>query len=152
MGQEVQKIEGISPEMLWTFMVVLVGLAALFILGYKVVEIFRKEHERKVERQQLNGQDITDKIADKVMEKLQPALDEKFDEIDKKLAADKETLTAHTTKLNDHEARITRLEGGNRAMCQGMLALLEANPELVTAQRAMKNYLINGTYNEEDWK
>lgn len=151
MGQEVQKIEGISPEMLWTFMVVLVGLAALFVLGYKVVEIFRKEHERKVERQQLNGQDITDKIADKVMEKLQPALDEKFDEIDKKLAADKETLTAHTTKLNDHEARITRLEGGNRALCHGMLALLERDPSLTKAQNAMKNYLIDGIYKEDAW-
>lgn len=147
-----QKIEGISPEMLWTFMVVLVGLAALFILGYKVVEIFRKEHERKVERQQLNGQDITDKIADKVMEKLQPALDEKFDEIDKKLAADKETLTAHTTKLNDHEARITRLEGGNRALCHGMLALLERDPSLTKAQNAMKNYLIDGIYKEDAWQ
>lgn len=144
---EVQKIEGISPDMLWTFMVVLVGLAALFILGYKVVEIIRKEKERR----QITGQDITDKIADKVMEKLQPKLDEKFDEIDKKLAADKETLTMHTSQLNDHESRIGRLEGGNRALCQGMLALLEANPDLKTAQKAMKNYLINGTYNEEDW-
>lgn len=146
-----QKIEGISPEMLWTFMVVLVGLAALFILGYKVVEIFRKEHERKVAKQQLSGTDITDKIADKVMEKLQPALDEKFDEIDKKLAADKETLTAHTTQLNDHEARVTRLEGGNRALCHGMLALLERDPSLTKAQNAMKNYLIDGIYKEDAW-
>ena len=34
--QEVQKIEGISPQMLWTFLIVLVGLATLFILGHKV--------------------------------------------------------------------------------------------------------------------
>lgn len=51
------KIEGISPSMLWTFCVVLVGLMALVVLVYKVIEIMRKEHERKVQRQQLSGGD-----------------------------------------------------------------------------------------------
>lgn len=149
--QSIPKVEGISPEMLWTFVVVLVGLAALFVLGYKVVEILRKEHDRRVERQQLTGQDITDRIADKVIEKIQPVLDEKFDDFDKRLTADRETLTMHTTQLNDHESRVGQLEGGNKALCHGMLALLEQSPALVNAQKAMKNYLIDGTYRESDW-
>ena len=161
--RQVEKIEGISPEMLWTFLIVLVGLATLFLLGYKVIEVLRKEHERKVQRQQLDGQDITDQIANKVMEKLTPQIDEKFDsfeqkfnekfdDIDRKLSSDKETLTSHTTQLNDHESRVSKLEGGDKSLCQGMLALLEQNPSLTKQTHAMQNYLITGTYREEDWQ
>jgi len=152
------KIEGISPEMLWTFLVVLVGLAALFVLGHKVVEILRKEHERKVQRQALNGQDITDQIADKVMEKLQRSLDEKFEEIDRKLAADKATLDMHTTQLNAQKDRVDRLDDDSRALCHGVFALLshEINgnsvDKLKKAHDAMRDYLIDGKYREEDWK
>lgn len=151
MEQQLPKIEGISPEMLWTFMVVLVGLAALVVLFYKVVEIYRKEKEHREKKRQLNGQDITDQIANKVMDRLQPELDKKFEEIDKKLAADKETLISHTSQLNAFEGRVSKLEHGNRALCHGILALLEKDPGLGTAQRAMKNYLIDGVYREDDW-
>jgi len=161
--RQVQTIEGISPEMLWTFLIVLVGLATLFLLGHKVIEVLRKEHERKVQRQQLDGQDITDQIANKVMEKLTPQIDEKFDsfeqkfnekfdDIDRKLSADKETLTSHTTQLNDHESRVGKLEGGNKALCQGMLALLKQSEATSKTEKAMENYLITGEYNKEDWQ
>lgn len=163
--QQVQKIEGISPEMLWTFMIVLVGLATLLILGYKVVEIFRKEHERK----QLNDQDITDKIAEKVTEKVNCQIDEKFDsfekkidkkfeDIDKKLAADKETLESHTAQLNAEKTRVDRLDNDSKALCHGVFALLafqvngQKTDKILKTEEAMKNYLIDGKYNEEDWK
>lgn len=159
MAEQVQKIEGISPGMLWTFMVVLVGLMALVVLGDKVMDVYRNAKKRRKDRNQLEGQDITDKIADKVIEKLTPTLDERFEEIsknfediDKKLAADKALLESHTTQLNDHEGRVSKLEGGNLALCHGMLALLEKDPTLTKEQRAMKNFLIDGKYNEEDWK
>lgn len=152
MEENLPKIEGISPSMLWNFMVVLVGLAALVVLAYKVVEIVRKEIERKEKRRQLNGQDITDQIANKVMERLQPELDKKFDEIDRKLAADKDTLISHTHQLNAFEDRVSKLENGNKALCHGILALLERDSTLTKAQTAMKNYLIDGVYDEGDWK
>lgn len=156
--QQVQKIEGISPDMLWTFVVVLVGLAALFVLGYKVVEILRKEHERKAQKKKLDDKDITEEIADKVMEKLQPQLDKKFDEIDKRLTADNETLRMHTSQLNAQKERVDRLDTDSKALCHGVFALLshEVNgnsvDRLTKAQKAMQNYLIDGKYNEEDWK
>ena len=167
--QQVQKIEGISPEMLWTFMIVLVGLAALLILGYKVVEIFRKEHERKVAQRQLSDQDITDKIAEKVTEKVNSQIDEKFnnfekkidkkfEDIDKKLAADKETLESHTAQLNAEKARVDRLDNDSKALCHGVFALLafqvngQKTDKILKTEEAMKNYLIDGKYNEEDWK
>ena len=152
MEDKLPKIEGISPDMLWTFMVVLVGIATLVVLGDKVVDIFRKAHERKEQKRKLNGQDITDQIASKVMEKLQPELDKRFDEIDRKLASDKDLLASHTHQLNDHETRVSRLENGNKALCHGILALLERDPALSKAQNAMKNYLIDGKYDEGDWK
>lgn len=152
MEKELPKIEGISPEMLWNFMVVLVGLAALVVLIYKVVEIFRKEHDRRTQRQQLNGQDITDRIANKVMEKLQPELDKKFAEIDRRFAADKENIDLHTRQLNAFENRVNRLENGNKALCHGMLALLEKDSAPKNVQTAMRNYLIDGEYRESDWQ
>ena len=162
---ETPKIEGISPDMLWTFCVVLVGLLALVVLVYKVVEIVRKEQERKADKQQMNGDDITDRIADKVMEKLTPQLDEKFGEINKhfesidtKLANDKETIEMHTRQLNASEDRVKKLEDGNKALCHGIFALLgheidgNGNDVLRLTQKAMKNYLIDGVYKEADWQ
>ena len=159
----VLKIEGISPDMLWVFCFVLVGLMALIVLGYKVIEIFRKEHDRKAQREKLNGTDITEQIADKVTAKvneqidkrfadLEESINKRFGEIDTKLSSDKETLRSHTTQLNDHESRVSKLEGGSQSLCQGMLALLEADPAQAKAAHAMKNYLINGRYNEKDWE
>ena len=162
---EQPKIEGISPDMLWTFCVVLVGLMALVVLVYKVIEIARKEHERKVNRQQMNGEDITDRIADKVMEKLSSQLDEKFEEInrkfesvDTKLANDKETIEMHTRQLNANEDRVKKLEDGNKALCHGIFALLGHEIDgnsvdgLKHTQKAMKNYLIDGVYKESEWQ
>lgn len=150
--QEALKIEGISPGMLWTFLVVLVGLMAIVVLGDKVMDVYRNAKKRKAEREQLQGTDVTDRIADKVMEKLEPKLNEKFDEIDRKLAADKETIESHTVRLNDHEGRVSKLEGGNMALCHGMLALLKRDPTLVKEQKAMENYLIDGKYKKGDWE
>jgi len=153
--KEIQKIEGISPEMLWTFLIVLVGLATLFILWHKVVEILRKEHERKEQKRQLAGTDITDQIATKVMEKLQPELDKRFTDIDRKLAADKEAIDMHTRQLNAHEDRVKKLEEGNKALCHGIFALLNHEvtgnsvDKLKKAESGMKNYLIDGVYTEE---
>ena len=160
--QVLPTVEGLTPAILWYTLVGLVGLAALFILGHKVIEIFRKEHERKMEKEELSGEGIDDRIADKVMDKLTPQIDEKFasfelkvdkkfEEIDTKLSSDKETLTSHTTQLNDHESRVRRLESGNLSLCQGMRTLLRNIPNCEKAEQAMYNYLLTGKYNEEDW-
>lgn len=163
--QQVPKIEGISPEMLWTFLVVLVGLMALIVLGDKVMDVFRNMKKRRKEQNELEGQDITDRIADKVLEKLTPTLDAKFDEInknfediDKKLAADKEIITMHTSQLNAQESRVDRLDNDTRALLHGVSALLGHEIDGNSVDRvkrtndAMKNYLIDRKYKEDDWK
>jgi len=166
-----QAIEGITPSMLWTFCVVLVGLLALVVLVYKVIEIMRKERERRENREQLVGQGIEERIANAVMIKLTPELEKKFNEvnkkfddvnnqfteIDKKLSNDKESIESHTRQLNAYEDRVDQLEDGNRALCHGVFALLshEVNgnsiDKLTKAHHAMQNYLIDGTYRESDW-
>ena len=150
--EQVQKIEGISPDMIWTFLVVLVGLMALVVLGDKVIDVYRKAKKRREEQTELQNSDVTERIADAVMAKLEPKLNARFDEIDRKLAADKAAIESHTVQLNDHESRVGRLEGGNNTLCQGMLALLERDPALGNAAHAMKNYLITGQYNPQDWE
>ena len=163
--QQVPKIEGISPEMLWTFLVVLVGLMALIVLGDKVMDVFRNVKKRKKEQNELEGQDITDRIANKVLEKLTPTLDAKFDEInknfediDKKLASDKEIIDMHTRQLNAQEGRVDRLDNDTRALLHGVSALLGHEIDGNSVDRvkrtndAMKNYLIDRKYKEDDWK
>lgn len=158
MEAQVQKIEGITPSMLWTFLVVLVGLMAIVVLGDKVADVFRKAKKRKQDNDELQGMDITDRIAEKVMEKLTPQLDEKFAKIDQKLAADKEAIDLHTTQLNAQKGRVDRLDNDNKALLHGMSALLSheingnSTDKLKKTQVALNNYLIDGVYKEDDWK
>ena len=156
-------LEGLLPADVWNALIVLLILFGVFMAVFKGVVAIRDEVEKRKKKKTLSQKDITDEIADKVMEKIESSIDEKFDtlsksfdkkfeEIDKKLSADKETIELHTHQLNDHEGRVSKLEGGNLALCHGMLALLERDPALAKEQKAMKNYLIDGKYNEEAWQ
>lgn len=120
MTASVQPIEGITPAMLWNFVLVLLGLCAIVVLVYKVIEIMRKEHERKVKKQQLDGRDLTDEIADKVMEKMKP----QFDRIDEKLASDKERLDSHERRLNQNDADLERIGENTEMILDAMDGLL----------------------------
>ncbi len=111
----VQPIEGITPTMLWNFVLVLVGLAALIVLFYKIVEIMRKEHDRKEQKNQLSDKGLTDEIADKVLEKLEP----RFQDIEKKLDTDK-------NRLDNHEANIKMLSSSISAVTEGMAVTCDA--------------------------
>ena len=155
-------LEGLLPVDVWNAIIVLLILFGVFVAIFKGVILIRDEVRKGKKEKQVNKKSVTDEIADKVMEQLTPKIDEKFEEfnqsfdekfkeIDKKLAADKEDIKSHTTQLNDHEARVSKLEGGNWSLCQGMLALLKQIPDSGKAEHAMENYLITGKYNKEDW-
>lgn len=157
------KLEGLTLDNIWSFICIGFALIGVFLVVAKFIDQIRKWVKERKEKQALGKKNITDEIADKVMEKLTPQIDEKFKsfessfdekfkDIDSKLSSDKETLKTHTTQLNDHESRVSKLEGGSNTLCQGMLALLERDPALSNAAHAMKNYLITGKYNEKDWE
>ena len=138
-----QAIEGITPQALWTFLVVLVGLGSLVVLGDKVMDVWRNHKARKEIKQGPEGK-LADEISKKVMEKLEP----RFAEIDRKLANDKALLDDHTKQLSTYDTRFSRQEEGQRALCRGVLALLshEINGNSVDkckeALEGIKTYLI----------
>lgn len=116
-----QPIEGITPASLWNFVAVLVGLAALVVLFYKVVEIMRKEHDRKEQKNKLSDKGLTDEIADKVLSKLEP----RFQDIEKKLDADKNRLDNHETSIRVLSSSIEAITDGMAVTCDALTAILD---------------------------
>ncbi len=138
-----QPIEGITPQALWTFFTVLVGLCALVVLGDKVLDVWRRHQDRKKIKEGPEGK-LAEEISKKVMEKLEP----RFAEIDRKLSNDKALIDDHTRKLAAIEKRHETIAQGQKALCRGILALLshEINgnsvDKLKEAQAGMNDFLI----------
>lgn len=154
------ELEGLTLNSIWTFICIGFALIGVFLVVAKFIDQIRNWIKEHKEKQALGKTDITKEVADKVVEKISPQIDEKFtsfeqafdkkfEDINAKLAADKATLDLHTTQLNAHESRVSKLEGDTNALCHGMLALLEKDPKNSIAYNAMKNYLIDGVYKEE---
>jgi uncharacterized protein HemX len=137
--EQIKPIEGITPGMIWTFVAVLVGLAALYVLYGKVRETYQKNKKMKDPENKL-----ADEISARVLEKLEP----RFAEIDKKLANDKATLAGHTRQIEALATRTNGNEDGVKALSRGVLALLNHTlhngntDELEHAQQALNDYLI----------
>ncbi|MBQ6256223.1 MAG: hypothetical protein IJP78_07960 [Clostridia bacterium] len=138
-----QPIEGITPQSLWTFLGVLVGLGALIVLADKVMDVWRKHKARKKIESGPESQ-LAEEISKKVLEKLEP----RFQEIDRKLNNDKVRLDDQAQKLTRLGARNDTLEAGQKAMCRGVLALLSheingnSTDKLRDAQTDINNFLI----------
>lgn len=118
---QVQPIEGITPEMLWNFVLVLLGLCAIVILVYKVIEIVRKERERKEKKSKLADKDLTDEIADKVLEKLEP----RFKDIESKLDNDKNRLDNHEASIKNINSSIETIKEGMQVTADALTAILD---------------------------
>lgn len=137
--EQIKPIEGITPGMIWTFVAVLVGLAALYVLYGKVRETYAKNKRMKDPEKKL-----ADEISARVLEKLEP----RFAEIDRKLANDKATLDGHTRQIEALATRTNGNEDGVKALSRGVLALLNHTlhngntDELEHAQQALNDYLI----------
>ena len=118
---QVQPIEGITPEMLWNFVLVLLGICAVVVLVYKVVEIVRKEHERKEKKNKLADKDLTDEIAEKVLEKLEP----RFKDIEAKLTTDKARLDNHESAIKSINGSIETIKDGMQVTADALTAILD---------------------------
>lgn len=118
---QVQPIEGITPEMLWNFVLVLLGLCAVVVLVYKVIEIVRKEHERKEKKNKLADKDLTDEIAEKVLEKLEP----RFKDIEAKLTTDKARLDNHESAIKSINGSIETIKDGMQVTADALTAILD---------------------------
>ena len=118
---QVQPIEGITPDMLWNFVLVLLGLCAIVVLVYKVIEIVRKEHERKEKKNKLADKDLTDEIAEKVLEKLEP----RFKDIEAKLTTDKARLDNHESAIKSINGSIETIKDGMQVTADALTAILD---------------------------
>lgn len=162
-------LEGLLPTDVWNALIVLLILFGVFVAVFKGYVLIRDEVRKSRERKKLHGTDVTEQIATKVTEKIDKKIDErfetfekkmdgKFETINKQLAADKEIIEMHTTQLNAEHARVDRLDDDTRALLHGVSALLghqvdgNSIDKLKQTNSAMKNYLIDRKYDENDWK
>lgn len=151
-------VEGLSPVILWYTLVGLVGIGALIILYDKVRDVFRKRKaEKKNEEAEHDGtiQGQLDKMS-KQIDGLKTDINKKFGEYDTKFANDKQVLDMHTRQLNEQQKHIDRLYSGQKAVCRGILALLNHSitgnsvDKLKKAQDLIQEYLIDGVWPEDD--
>lgn len=137
------EVEGLTPQIIWYTFVGLVGICSIIILADKVADVFRKKKER--DRIKNSGDELAENISKKVLESLEP----RFEEINQKLANDKQIIDDHTQKLARQKDDISRIEDGNRVICRGVLALLSheingnSDDKLRASQAEITNYLID---------
>lgn len=149
--EKLPTVEGLTPTILWYTLAGVVGLAALFLLAVKVSDAIRGIIQRRRLAQQPTDT-LADAIGEKVLEKLEP----RFEEIDRKLGADKIRLDDHAAKLaglqataESQQARVKAIEDGNRVLCRGILALLSheingnSDDKLRASQQEITDYLID---------
>ena len=119
------KIEGFTPGMLWTFVIVLIGLGSIAILVDKVVDIFRKAKDRKS-----NG-----------MEARVRALEDRDAVIEEKLDRD-------LRRIEDLEKRQDDAGDGFSVLGKAVLAILNHQihngngEEMLEAQSELNSYLL----------
>lgn len=118
---QVQPIEGITPSSLWTTVGVLLGLAGIAIVVFKIIEFYWKAKDRKDEHKQLDGKGVTDVIAEKVMAKLEPRLED----MEKKLTADKNRLDNHEASIRSLNSSIDSIKDGMQVTADALSAILD---------------------------
>ena len=139
-----EKVEGFTPDMLWTAIIVVLGLAAIWLVCFKVYESVKAIQRNRQLDKQGPREALADEISKRVLEKLEP----RFADIDKKLTNDKATLEEHTQLINGQSKRLDNYEQGQKSLCRGTLALLNHaihngnTEELEAAQAVLNNYLI----------
>lgn len=138
--QDLPPIEGVTPGMLWTALIVLIAAAGLYVLYGKVRETYQRNKKLK---------DVEGKLADEISAKVLENLEPRFAEIEKKLSNDNTRIDDNTRELNEHRKRMDSMETGQRAICRGVLALLSheingnSTDKLKEAQTGISNFLID---------
>ena len=151
-------LEGIiTPTGLWNAIVIIFVLIGVIYGISKFVILIRDELKKRRDERQLNKKDLTEQIADKVTERLSMKLDEKFQEIDDKLANDKIAIDRHERQLAAHTKQLRKAKTGLNALGQCVYVLfMRSNggsvPEnmIESANESMTKYLFNKEGEEEE--
>lgn len=117
----VQPIEGITPEGLWTAVQVALGLAAVALVVFKLIEFYWKVKDRKQSDRLRTGTGLTDEIAEKVLEKLEP----RFKDIEEKLDTDKNRLDNHEASIRSLSSSLDSIKDGMQVTADALTAILD---------------------------
>lgn len=105
-------VEGLTPEMIWTFMYVLIGFGLLFLIGFRVYDAIHVINERKRHKDESEKPDFAEKVSKKVIAELGPRLEN----IEDDLAKDKK-------RLELHELAISNMQTGQKDIREGLTAI-----------------------------
>lgn len=122
-------IQGFTPDMLWTTMIVIIGICAVLATVYKVIEIFRKEKDFRAH--QIRESAGTDNVAQEVTRQVVRDLEPRFEAIEREIEKVREKLNVDKTRLDVqsesiHSVMISQRDIGEgfSAMCMALIAVL----------------------------
>lgn len=124
--ETVSTLNGVSPDMLWTFVVVLVGLCISITAILNCYEKIQNLHDRRRKPTESARMDVLEMLAN-----------------------DKRRLDAHEEAINSIRGKQRSLEEGQRAVCAGVMALLEHelhngnSEQMEKASEDINTYLLN---------
>lgn len=136
---QLPSIAGATPTVFWYTLLGLFALATIYILYGNVVKTYRSLKQMR---------DPGNKLADDISKKVVANIEPRFEEINRKLANDKATIDSHTRQIEALNKRTDTQDAGIRALCHGMLALLDnaercgnGCKEITEAKKSFTDYL-----------
>ena len=106
--------QGVAPWMIWVTVITVIALCVAIAAVWKVVQISRDEKKRRRdEMTEIAAGVVTEqvgKLAENISQKVTANMQEKFEAIDRKLAADKESIEAQRQRSNEHDRALERIE------------------------------------------
>ena len=120
--ETIQPIEGITPGALWNTLYVILALCLIVITVYKVVEIVRKERERRQENQAKGDTTIKGQLS-QITKKLD-AIDSFMQETNSRFERDNRRLNNLEKQQDEMTAQVKDIRNGVRALCRSSLAHL----------------------------
>lgn len=136
MENNLPKVEGLSPEIIWYTLIGVVGLCAIWLLYDKVADSIRKRVERKKNQHMPEGLD--GKLSN---------INDRLDNIDATLRSHKEMLDRDKRRLDEIDKKQEDIQNGFRAMAMSVMALLNnslnigSEQEMKDAKKELSNYL-----------
>ena len=135
--EQLPSIAGATPPIIWYTILGLLAFATIYNTYVNVIKSRRYMMEIKDQNNSLKKEkNVTDN------------LEPRFAEIDRKLANDKALLDSHTRQIETLNKRTDNQDTGMRALCHGMLALLDeaeragnGSQEITDAKKAFTSYL-----------
>lgn len=102
--------------MLWTALIVFLGLCAVYLLIDKVISSIRGHVERKALARSGPQAKLAEDISSKVIEMLEP----RFNGIDQKLTSDNDRLNAHERRLAEIDRSLNNTHADNTMLLRAV--------------------------------